>query len=798
MLLRRGRRSSVLAFACATLLLTSLAAQQPKVLAPHRPVPPLLPPSGKPHKAPELRSMVGGFWMTDANMKSTIYLKNIEKLYAITASPTLYLSNGKALTLPDVKLDPSGTVAINVNDTLRDLGIAPWSTLFGYVEVQYTFPWDPLCVTVQSVDAIHSVIFTSGLRSQIRDSGSPVTRVVEGMWWKQESNVTGFVAVSNTTPQPLSATIDVTDSEDINVAHHAVVVSPRGTKLVELKKLAYAVGPGGIRVRYNGPEGGILVNGELEDVSKGYSATIPFLPAPPPAGQPSSVSFAEMGLMTGAADPMMKFPPGTSFTPYSLIRNVSDQPVPVNLDLYWMEAGSARNSRLQRLTLPPHRTLDLGASSLAAMAGLRNFNGSFSLIVDVKGDPDSVLMTAGSVDQSFTYVFESFPSAAMESAGKSISRWTTANGDDTMVTLWNPADEAQDLVFTVYFSGGQYKYPIHLEPRATRMFNVSEIVQNQFPDAEGNLIPVVAHEGSAEITGPFGPAQHILVAVEASTYNVQKATCGWLCLNCYGVIDTWITASPFAVAVGGSTQLSFIEEWSGGLGDLNSTKDTGVSWSSNHTNIATVSEGLTRGISAGSVQTAVTAPQEPIPGQNCGAPPPACHQPMQPVNPPPAPGCVDPIPASETTTYAGLTYTTEGSFIMTLNPSSTCNYNGHNVQETNYATGTDTCFWPGANITNPPSVAGSTWLVGSGTGISTNQYGIDSIGFPSTGVNYIQQNAEEHDIDFPCVVTFYQQMSFETDANTYQGYAENVDTQTIGGNTVTVCRAGVCTGTIPF
>lgn len=58
--------------------------------------------------------------------------------------------------------------------------------------------------------------------------------------------------------------------------------------------------------------------------------------------------------------------------------------------------------------------------------------------------------------------------------------------------------------------------------------------------------------------------------------------------------------------------------------------------------------------------------------------------------------------------------------------------------------------------------------------------------------------SEEHDVDFPCVVTFYQQMSFEIDANTYQGYAKNVDTQAIGGNTVTVCRAGVCTGKIPF
>jgi hypothetical protein len=52
--------------------------------------------------------------------------------------------------------------------------------------------------------------------------------------------------------------------------------------------------------------------------------------------------------------------------------------------------------------------------------------------------------------------------------------------------------------------------------------------------------------------------------------------------------------------------------------------------------------------------------------------------------------------------------------------------------------------------------------------------------------------------DFPCTLTWYQQMTYEGDANTFYNYANNVLTQTIGSNTVQVCRAGVCTNTIPF
>jgi len=33
------------------------------------------------------------------------------------------------------------------------------------------------------------------------------------------------------------------------------------------------------------------------------------------------------------------------------------------------------------------------------------------------------------------------PEAVKESIAKNLSYWSTRDGDDTMVTLWNPADE---------------------------------------------------------------------------------------------------------------------------------------------------------------------------------------------------------------------------------------------------------------------------------------------------------------------------------------------------------------------
>ncbi|MGA8762459.1 MAG: hypothetical protein WB562_06175 [Candidatus Sulfotelmatobacter sp.] len=396
-----------------------------------------------------MRSMVGGLWMVDANFRSAIYLKNSVEIAPITVTPILYLSNGKKITLADVTLEPSGTATVSVNDGLNANGISPWSTLNGYVEIQYKWPWDPLCVTVTSVDAVHSLIFTNGLRSSSpitpKDKAAvakiPGTQTVEGMWWKQEPGVSAFVALSNTSDQPVRAQLQVSDSLSKPLGTHSLTVSPHGTKTVNLQELQSAVGAaGGLRVTYSGYVNQLLINGGLEDQANGYSAGLPFVPVSVLPTKSTAQTFAELGLMNGAADPMMRFPAGTTFTPYSLLRNVSDQPAIVTPSVYWMEGAAARSARLQPLGILPYQTQSLDVPALLAESGLQNFNGSFNLVFDVEG---SVLMASGSVDQKNTYVFEVLPGSAKESASKNLSYWSTANGDDTMVTLWNPADESR-------------------------------------------------------------------------------------------------------------------------------------------------------------------------------------------------------------------------------------------------------------------------------------------------------------------------------------------------------------------
>jgi hypothetical protein len=236
--------------------------------------------------------------------------------------------------------------------------------------------------------------------------------------------------------------------------------------------------------------------------------------------------------------------------------------------------------------LPPYHSQSLDVLALLASAGLKNYSGSVNLVFDVQGKPGSVLPVAGSVDQTNNYVFEAVPRGIATTASRSVSYWSTGNGDDTMVTLWNPADEAQDLVFTINYSAGHYRYPIHLAPRATYAFNISEVLNSSMPDVEGNLVPASVHDGSARLTGnTHMHDEPILVAMDEEIYNVRKATCYPTCLTCDGYSYLSIDPGYFSVAVNGQTT----EDSYGIYDDEGPENDGNSEWSSLNTNVLSAS-----------------------------------------------------------------------------------------------------------------------------------------------------------------------------------------------------------------
>ena len=459
------------------------------------------------------------------------------------------------------------------------------------------------------MDTTHSLIFTYALRTpppaSTQQNGQTAAnpqpqQTLEGLWWKQEPNVSGFVALSNLTSQPITASAETLDAENHPLGDHSVTISPHGTKIVELTELlSTSATTGGVVVSWTGNEYDLAVNSGLQDPAVGYSAHLPLATRPDPSDKPARDSYAELGLMTGPSDPMMSFPSGVVFTPYSVLRNISEEAVTATPALWWMQSGSARSAQLPQLTVAPHQTVKLDVAEFLNGAGLKNWQGNFNLVLNTNAPRGALLLASGSVDQTNNYVIEVFARGVGESASKGLHYWSTANGDDTMVTIWNPADEAQDFVFTLFYTGGHYLYPIHLEPRATHSFNVSEITRSGVPDSEGNVVPASAQSGSAELAGSAGENQMVLVTEDEGIYNVRKATCGGVtCTTCNGFTSISMIADLFAVGVGGNTQQTLSGQWNTGT-NYNYTNSS--TWSSSNTSVATVNSGLVTGVSPGSV-----------------------------------------------------------------------------------------------------------------------------------------------------------------------------------------------------
>jgi hypothetical protein len=181
-------------------------------------------------------------------------------------------------------VQPAGVAIIDINQGLQQQGIASYSTLSGYAELQYTWPWDPFCVTIRNVDVAHSLIFTYGLQPTLPPPIQLVTplsktprQTIEGMWWKHEANVTGFVALANISAQPVQASVQVTDNQANIIARHNVTVSPQGMKLVNLDELRSSTSvQGGILITSSATTDNLIVNGALEDQAVGYSADLSF------------------------------------------------------------------------------------------------------------------------------------------------------------------------------------------------------------------------------------------------------------------------------------------------------------------------------------------------------------------------------------------------------------------------------------------------------------------------------------------------------------------------------------------
>jgi hypothetical protein len=302
---------------------------------------------------------------------------------------------------------------------------------------------------------------------------------------------------------------------------------------------------GGLRLQYNGNMGEMIASGGLLNEREGYSANIPFWSHDLGPSPPAPITYASAGLMIGQPDPMMGFPGSTHFTPYAVLRNTTAGPLSVRATLNYTSGNKPISLSLPNQQLSPYETRQLKFKSILGTLGLEDLSGNINLSFSFAGHAGDLVVATGSVDQTGNYVFAVDPHGEGQSFSKIASYWSVANGFDTMYSLLNPTNSAQDFIVTFYYGdgSGQYKLPVHLDAQASTMIDMAMLIAMREPDPQGNVIPPNVLEGSAVFASAKGERQWMTLVLAGGLFNPRTATCGTVCTSCCGYSTVTVTPS---------------------------------------------------------------------------------------------------------------------------------------------------------------------------------------------------------------------------------------------------------------
>lgn len=474
------------------------------------------------------------------------------------------------------------------------------------VGVSYQWSWPALLATVQNTDEIASLSGISGTPADVNMvhifPEEKAQQLIRGTWWRATKSSDFILALGNSSLAVKQLKVQFSDHLGNPLTEKDVAVGKHATVMLRMSDLTGVADSGeetgDVSIRYVGPKHGIVASGSIEDASTGYSAT-PHLVEQRPNSKEGihAVTLHAPGIMLGKPDPGMLFPTDTVFRPYGVLHNVSNHAIAAKISITADDIhGQTATRDADQVSLAAGQSIKLPMDRyFSSQNPLPDGYGHIS--VAFQGRNEDLIFDAGSVDQSGSYVFQVMPAAEVPTVSKIFCLWSIEGDASSMISIWNYANKPQDATLTLYYSGGKYRIPIHLEPRKAYNLDTMTLVRSRVPDADGNLIPDYITSGSAMLTGPGGPLDKMTLVVSASVYNVRNATCFPVCTNCDGLVSLLTDPDIVQIYPTGSYQGSATATTASG-----STEDVtgGSTWSTAESSIASVGSGMFTGHVIGS------------------------------------------------------------------------------------------------------------------------------------------------------------------------------------------------------
>jgi hypothetical protein len=163
---------------------------------------------------------------------------------------------------------------------------------------------------VDMLDAPRSLLFSASfmmpMMAQGMKSPNHARQTLEGVWWRRNPEVGGFVSFANSSEKALSVSFEVIGSEGATLPPQSLSLPAHSTQMLDLDRLTQGLPglenqAGGIRVQWLGSAADLAVTGGLENRREGFSSNMQFwshdlMTAPAPS------ALAAVGMMTGEPD----------------------------------------------------------------------------------------------------------------------------------------------------------------------------------------------------------------------------------------------------------------------------------------------------------------------------------------------------------------------------------------------------------------------------------------------------------------------------------------------------------------
>ncbi len=535
----RAKLSLLLALAALPIFASALAAGPPEALAPpRRSTLTAVPHSDTP------RTLAAAYYSLKSGLDSTLMLSN-QGPHPMAVEIRLFSLAGEPFDLEPVTLAGKEVRAFDLR-----AAVPPGSAFEeGSLAVAFRGKNLELGGLLNLSDAGRSLIFDEELSEPATMFASSR---LEGVWWLPSRASQIRLVVSNTTDEPLTATVRVAGTAPKPKAPAHIALQPHETRVLGPAALAGVrvrslMRVGGVSIDHTGPRGGLLARVLIQKPSIGYSDAIELW-------DPEKMESAKLdgaGLRIGRAG-------GSALTQVLVARNVGPRALVLDGRVPYRTAGSRQGVvHLPAVRLAPGEIREIDLAGALARSGVASAAAA-GLELEHTDVPGSLVASALAVSADGTQVFRVPLRDAALSSSTGIYPWSLEGGSTAVVYIKNTTGEPHRYSLHLDFAGGPWVLGLQTVPaQQTVAIDLRALRDRQVPDVYGKTIPRQVTAGKAQWS-MSGPVQNTLVGrveqVDLARGMSFTAACGACCPN--STIDAWMDPSFVSGFLGGTSQFT--------------------------------------------------------------------------------------------------------------------------------------------------------------------------------------------------------------------------------------------------